>query len=210
MIKLSKNKVTKTQVRNDCFKMAATLNSVRLRQGDLLNAKFRRRFFRRFQSWYRANQTRFKFPLFLARKRDDLIELGIGNLPADKITYYLRYAGSDFQAGALSLVWDGEEIDELKSLESYPQRNAAGYSCSQCQAPVIFWTLEELWVDHIFQPLLKLVNETIAPSKGIAFFRLNSGSSYGEILTKSNYDRIMKGEGLLAVLASREDARNFV
>jgi hypothetical protein len=70
----------------------------------------------------------------------------------------------------------------LISLDAYIARAAGGYQCQLClsdhpESPELFPSREALWIDHLFEPFLKWVNEQLAPAHWLQI----SGSSDGGI-----------------------------
>lgn len=65
-------------------------------------------------------------------------------------------------------VWDGLWWPDSVQ----PVRRPSGWVCATCENeghPVLFESAEAIWRDHLFDPLLKWVNETLAPAAYIAF-----------------------------------------
>lgn len=149
-------------------------------RGGLLNAKFRNQFLRCFQSWYRENQSQFLLPLYLCKRTDKDIFLVVGDIPARTMNFCIGQ-GNAYDGGALRFYLNGECIDDICWMEAYTKKTHEGYICSECHSYGedlrVFPTREALWIDHVFVPLLREVNEKIAPAEHIEFHE-DSGCSY--------------------------------
>jgi hypothetical protein len=68
--------------------------------------------------------------------------------------------------------WEGRNWDSLLSLGVMPRRSAGGYVCECCKPvePTEFPDLEGLWRDHLFEPLLKWVNDELASAHAICLY----------------------------------------
>jgi len=159
---------------------------------DLLQAKFRRWFFRYFQNWYRENQHRFLMPLYLCRNQDRNLVLGIGDIPCQKMHICIIYSSPSFQDGSLNFYWNGENIDHIWWMDTCPQRSSMGYFCKAChdygKDLLFFPSREALWEDHIFERMLKGVNEEIAGADRIELRAEEDGSSYAKFVKSGQTD----------------------
>ncbi len=125
----------------------------------------RRRLHREFLRWLKLNRARFAIGITLRKRTDRLLEFSfVGINPA--ITGFLStcdvnvnviFEGNDFDAGN----WD-----TLMYLFHAAKPVPGGYICSQCKPEYkrVFPDLVALWTDHLFEELLKWVNEDLAPA----------------------------------------------
>lgn len=120
--------------------------------------KARRRFHRAFFNWVYANCSRFMTPSFrFTVCTDRFITFTIDGLnPA------LSFGLLTYDLG-VHVDWQGENWDSLIFFESCPLRVSEGYNYCLCEdTPLtIYPSREALWVDHVFEPFLKWVNEEL-------------------------------------------------
>ena len=86
--------------------------------------------------------------------------------------------GAPFLSGQLSLCevavfadYEGYNYDLVFNADVAVAHSISVFHCSLCEPNKrsIFATQEGLWRDHLFDPLLRWVNDTLAPAKAIAF-----------------------------------------
>jgi hypothetical protein len=74
-----------------------------------------------------------------------------------------------------------ETFDNICWLEAYTWKTREGYICWECHRHGedlrVFATREALWIDHVFEPLLREINEKIAAAEYIEFHE-HAGVSY--------------------------------
>ena len=83
--------------------------------------------------------------------------------------------------------WQGKCIDFLFSFESCPTELADGsYYCELCaeDPPRVFATLEELWINDLFEPFLIWVNEKLVPSPWLSLNYIGR-STYAMLLQEN-------------------------
>ncbi len=73
----------------------------------------------------------------------------------------------------IAVDYDGMTSDLILDLETFPEHGEAGVVCRLCSRDErrVFASREELWRDHLFEPLLQWVNETLALAVAIALFQ---------------------------------------
>jgi hypothetical protein len=73
---------------------------------------------------------------------------------------------------------DDTTRDLILVLEAFPERIGAEIVCTQCARNErrVFSNREELWRDHLFEPLLQWVNEALAPAVAIAVFEFDGAT----------------------------------
>ena len=71
----------------------------------------------------------------------------------------------------------------LISLDAIPAATPMGYRCTLCENATQTWTSREaLWQDHLFEPLLDWVNETLAPATTLRLFGTrDEGCTWAEL-----------------------------
>jgi hypothetical protein len=82
---------------------------------------------------------------------------------------------------------DDTTWDLILVLNAFRERTEAGIICNQCTDDErhVFASREELWRDHLFEPLRIWVNEKLAPSVAIALFKYD-GASEVKLVASSN------------------------
>ena len=127
---------------------------------------------RAFLAWLEEARPRLKRQIVIGRRTDRVLEFTFD-------------VGAPFLYGWLSrceisIAVDNEGIcwDLLADFDAYPQRAFGGVICRLCPTDNqrVFASREELWCDHLFEPLLVWVNEELAPSRAIAFFGGGGGT----------------------------------
>jgi hypothetical protein len=68
--------------------------------------------------------------------------------------------------------WEDQHWDALLSLDVNPRRSAGGYICECCEPEErkIFRSIEALWRDHLFDPLLNWINGELASADAIGLY----------------------------------------
>ena len=134
--------------------------------------KARRRFHRAFFSWLHNRNSRLQTPVFrLIKCTDRFIEFTIDGLnPA------LSFGLSTYDLG-VHVEWQGESWDWLIFFESCPMRVSEGFVCCLCEdyPLTIYPSREALWIDHVFEPFLKWVNEDLTTQHWLS---LDGASGY--------------------------------
>ena len=124
---------------------------------------------RAFLAWLDESARRFKRRIILRRRTDRFIRFEFD-------------VGGPFLHGWLNrheivIAVDDDETtwDLILNLEAFPERSDGGIICGLCTHDKrrVFASREELWCDHLFEPLLQWVNETLAPAVAIALLEYN-------------------------------------
>jgi hypothetical protein len=155
--------------------------------------KFRRQFFRDFQTWYKNNESRFPLPLYIFNHSRNNLSLTIGVISGFRMKFNVNYDSSSYQHGGLNFYWGDDLIDQVCWIESYPRKINEGYICSECHREGVdlrtFPNRLALWEDHIFEVVLDMVIK-VANSQQIEMIRWSTGGSFvrfvdhNETLTK--------------------------
>lgn len=176
---------------------------------DIEGMKFRRYFFRYFQTWYAKNKHRFVLPLHVALRDDTFLGLNLGQISPYTMQFGLKWKGDSFQDGWLVFfnTKSGETIDNICWMETYTTQGPDGYFCSECHRYAqdvrdgkylpyetyleskFFPTREALWEDHLFEAILKQANE-IAEADRIDFFSDSDSFSWVRIVSKTDADKL--------------------
>lgn len=135
--------------------------------------KVRPRIQRAFIKWLQENKHRFNVPVKIARRTDQAIELVFAGLhPAFLVC--LNSSGIK-----ICVYWQGVTWDILYSIDVEPSGIAGGYHCKWVypEYQQLYISREALWVNELFEPFLKLVNEKLATAKWLALYLLSPCSS---------------------------------
>jgi hypothetical protein len=140
----------------------------------------RRRIQRAFVCWFRENRGRFKTSVRVAKISARLVELHFPGHP-DCLSASL----SPYELN-VCVTWHGECWDLLSSFEASPFHTAEGWKCKQCvfehgDSARLFPSRESLWQDHLFDPLLRWVNEELAPACWLQISRIK-GATWAELI----------------------------
>jgi hypothetical protein len=144
--------------------------------------KVRRHIQRAFLAWYNKYQPQFPQPIQYSERRDDYLEFSIVGLhPAIgiKLSWDL----------AVYIEWQGEFWDYLNSFEAVPQHIIGGYYCRLCDSEErkLFPNREAMWEDHVFNPFLKWLDDTLLPAKWLCLYRLEDGCTWGKLLAEADH-----------------------
>ena len=158
--------------------------------------KVRPRIQRVFLNWLLQNRQRFKMPLEITRRTDRKIELFFIKLhPAFSVS--LNRRGFD-----ISINWQGLTWEPLYSIEVMPSPTVGGYHCKWYypEYQQVYISREALWANEVFELLLKIVNEKLAPAKWLALFLFSPcTSSWAEL----HVIKPAANEYLIAILPCR-------
>jgi hypothetical protein len=129
--------------------------------------------------WFATADARFALPLDV-RERDG------GGLDISILTKRGAIPAIVTDSEATIYAMHGEDCwDLLLSLDVAPEVNpGGGYVCTCCRDEgklEVFDTLEALWADHLFEPLLEWINTELASAVGMAFFR-SGGATWAKLL----------------------------
>ncbi len=143
--------------------------------------KIRRHIQRAFLTWYAEQQAHFPLPLQYLRRKDNAIEFSaLGLHPA------LGFSLTSWEMNVY-VEWQGVFWDFLISLEAVPYHSVNGYFCDLCKVDsrVLFPSREAVWQDHLFDPFLKWLNDTLLPAKWLGLYGgVEQGCTWAELLTE--------------------------
>jgi hypothetical protein len=125
----------------------------------------RRRLHREFLRWLKLNRARFAVGIAPGRRTDEDLEFSfVGINPA--ITGILSTSDINVNVTIEDSDFGDENRDTLIWLFHGAKRVPGGYICSECKPEYkrLFPDLVALWTDHLFEELLKWVNERLAPA----------------------------------------------
>lgn len=134
---------------------------------------------RSFLEWVSESAPRFAVPIAVKESSDRSLDLEFVGCPALSATL----TSSEI---IISVEWHGECWDILLSFDVSPQRTENGYICRHCavERRATFPDLDALWRDHLFDPLLRWVNEKLAIADALGLYGSPArGWTYAELLT---------------------------
>lgn len=146
--------------------------------------KSRRRFHKAFIRWATGNQARFDIPLFIKKRTDALIEIEFGGV-TDNIAAQVNTIGIVVIARHDHKLWD-----ILIEFEAYIKKSDSGYICEWCwENPnnietdlKSFASRDELWRDHIFEPLLEWINTKLAKAWWVRFYGIPDSITAAQLI----------------------------
>lgn len=143
--------------------------------------KVRRPIQKAFLCWYQENATRFKVPLRFARRTDNCLEFtfpGLHPFLSIALTHEIGV-----HVTKRDVWWDA-----LIFFEVYPKRIGTQFQCSLCihEARKNYATRNALWCDHLFEPFLEWVNDTLVPARWLGIYGfLDEGWTWARLLEVS-------------------------
>ncbi len=164
--------------------------------------KVRSRAQRAFFAWLNEATPRLKIPLRIEKRTDKDVIFSFVGIPA-AIRGYLTFDYMCWQRSLntskkqftvrkisggeviISVDWQGQNWDILLCLEVLPVRTTSGYICRECEpeAHEIFPSREALWVDHLFEPLLKWINGELATARAVGIYQTSDkGGTWAKLL----------------------------
>jgi hypothetical protein len=133
-----------------------------------------------FLSWLSVNHNKFLIPVKIGQRDKTLLEFSF-----EGITSHIRPALNLYEIGLY--VYHQKQIwDSFEFLECRISSNFTSYYCSMCKGEAAeplryFLTPEELWIDHIFEPLLEWVNTKLYPASWLPLYGNNRSSTFAEL-----------------------------
>ena len=146
--------------------------------------KMRRRIQKTFADWQTKQAEQFLVPLHYLKRTDRCLDFSFDGLnPA--LSIFLTW-----EIG-VCVDWQGECWDCLIFFESSPEHKADGYHCSLCieeYAQITYPSRENLWQEHMFEPFLQWINETLVPARWLGLYSSNKGSTWVKLLSEPDPD----------------------
>ena len=159
------------------------------------------RFERALIRWFQKNHSRFLLPIALEKINRKKVAL--------MLTGYREYLSVHLNSWNLcvSANWNGICWDFLLELDVSPVATRHGYYCKCCEKPSTIWpSLEALYQDHLFEPLLQWVNEELFNATQLLLYG-SPGSSTWAALANAK-DNLPEPETLW-VACSFEETRDL-
>ncbi len=113
---------------------------------------------RAFRDWLELNRSRFAHPVQLRKRRGHWAEFSFAGV-------HPAISGSLTESGlSVFAKYQGDTWDILFDNDAYPKKVRQGYVCRECLPGYqkLFESRKALWAEHLFEALLKWVNEDLA------------------------------------------------
>lgn len=160
--------------------MSAKTGKVRLR------CPARRQLHRCFLRWLKENAARMQVPLVIESRTDRVIRCSFaGHTRALEMTL-----SHDI---GIHVLHDGEWWDSLEFFEAWPIARHPGYICGFCKPEYqkTYPSRQALWEDHMFEPFLSWVNETLTTHAWLMLGQTDGGGIlWAELHTKKKPNEI--------------------
>lgn len=130
-------------------------------------------------TWYASHAAGLAFQLTPTDVTDHGITLAI---PAAHPSLEVQLADDGVTVG---VTWQGRTWDLLMAEDARPERVAAGWRCGICSdegRQETFMTLAALRADHFFEPVATWLETRLKPAAGLVICRLDSGSTWAELI----------------------------
>lgn len=153
----------------------------------------RRKIQRAFLSWLDENHDRFAIKIRLGKRTDRIQEFSFVGINSAIQGVLNTYEISIFA------IYGGDWWDILADFDVDPKGAASGgYYCDACspEARRIFPDRHALWADHLFEKLLKWVNEDLANAKWLALYGSLDDASWARLLPGDDPTQPIPGGGL--------------
>ena len=153
----------------------------------------RRKIQRAFLSWLEASRDRFALEIRLGKRTDRVQEFsfaGVNRAIEGALTTY------EIEVYAIH---ENDRWDILLSTWAEPKRaQGGGYFCEACppEARRMFADRPALWADHLFEPLLEWVNDTLARAKWLALYGNPEWATWARLLPGDDPSQALRGGGL--------------
>ncbi len=147
---------------------------------------------RAFLSWLDMNHERFDVKIRLGARTDAVQEFSFAG-----IVGAISGAVTPYEINVY-VIHEGDCWDLLLSLDAYPKRTRGGFFCADCapDARAFFPDRPALWADHLFEPLLQWVNESLATAKWLALFGNPNEVAYARLLAGDDASQQLPGGGI--------------
>ncbi len=137
---------------------------------------------RAFVRWFAENYPRFAVPVRISRITAKSVTLIFPGYPS---CLSVSLCAHDLN---VDVNWQGIHWDMVISLDAYMARTANGYQCKLCITPEMFPSRESLWIDHLYEPFLKWVNEELASARWLEISGFDDGGVTWAHLVQADSD----------------------
>jgi hypothetical protein len=146
-----------------------------------------------FLSWLKDNRDRFALEIRLGTRTDEVQEFsfaGINPAITGALTTY------EIEVYAMH---EDDSWDILLSAWAEPKRaRGGGFFCEACRpdARRVFADRPALWADHLFDPLLEWVNDSLARAKWLALYGSPEWGTWARLLPGDEPAQPLRGGGM--------------
>jgi hypothetical protein len=146
---------------------------------------------RAFLGWLEENRSLFAVEIKLGRRTDTVLQF--------------TFAGINSAISGVLTTWEisvfvmrqGECWDYLLDLNAETKLVPGGYVCDLCppESRPVFSNRPALWTDHLFEPLLEWVNESLAKAKWLALYGSPDYATWARLLPNDMPSQALRGGG---------------
>jgi hypothetical protein len=147
---------------------------------NLLKLKFRKRVFRSFRAWYSTNHVHFGRKLSVIERTETHLVLAVEGIPSQVMSIMFAIGGGKSRLLDVSASFhlNGECLDSAGWFDAAPLRVAGGYRCGFCDdqgSTSAYPSLEVLWENHVFEPLMAWINKDLTNLIRLDFCKTSDG-----------------------------------
>lgn len=128
---------------------------------------------RTFLRWFKTSRTRFAVPPLIVRRTDRRLTLAFAGI-TPLISAFLSSENIN-----VVVEIDRTSMDTLFDSDLFLKRDQHGYFCALCnwQSRENHPSRESLWIEHVFEPFLRWVNDALAPAKWLRLLNVDNGAA---------------------------------
>lgn len=132
-----------------------------------------------FKNWFDEARHRIAIPLSIRQKSARFIKLSFDHYPA---ALEVWITPGDI---SVAVIWHGMRVDLLVSIDMViPVYHLGPYgkgviicdACAENEHQIQYATLNQFWVEHLFEDFAQWVNETLAPAAWLSIHKVEGGS----------------------------------
>lgn len=137
----------------------------------------RRRIQRAFYQWLMESREAFAIPVTVCRRRARYLECRMAG-----ISDVLKITLTSYDL-VVAVEMGGECWDLLACFDAVPTKIPEGYECTLCDPETrpSYPSREAIWREEIFEPFRNWVNDTLAHSEWVAFYKIGDGFTKAKI-----------------------------
>ena len=149
-----------------------------------------------FLDWYAVNHTRFAYVVQFEVPAGGHLTLYFGGINR------VLYARFSLDCISVWVDYQGECWDCVFDVDAAPIPVTGGYICTMCkpETRVVFPDRLTIWVDHLFKPLLKWVNEDLAQSNCLVLEGAPGWTSARLTIEQPTFPRALAPDGVRLVI----------
>jgi hypothetical protein len=163
----------------------------------------RRMIQRAFLKWLEENRARFAIEIKLGRRSDTVQQFTFAGINSAISGVLSTYEVSVF------VMHRGACWDFLLDVDAEPKRVPGGYVCDLCppESRPVFRDRLALWTDHLFEPFLEWVNESLVKAKWLALYGGSDYATWARLLPDDTLSQALPSGGLSLNLSAWVERR---